>query len=545
MPTIEFELADLEKLVGKKLHDLASLLEYAKAELEQVQDGIAKVTIEDSNRPDLWAVEGLARVLKGVLGLEIGLKSYIAEKSNFVVKVDKAVQKIRPYIACAVVKGIHLNDYLIRQLMQTQEKIDGVFGRGRKKTSIGVYEFDKIAWPLKYTVTKPNQNAFVPLGFTKKMSPAEILRVHPKGIEYGHLISEFKEYPILLDGRGKVLSMPPIINSEELGHVKEGCQNILIEVTGTNPEAVNLVLTILCTNLADRGGKVYSVKIAYPDREQICPDFDATICRMDVNFANRLLGSTFSSNEFANLLMVSRYGIKRCSDEFIEVFVPCYRKDIMHQVDLIEDVAIAFGYQNFAPASLSLYSVGGLVEGARLRDKLRELCIGLGMQEIFRFVLSDPADFERARLKPHFKVANPVSETFSCLRSSLIPSLLTFLAKNKTKEFPQKIFELGEVVIADKKADTKSRTEWFLAFAISHANANYTEAKQHVEAILRNIGVQFKIEAGTHPTLLPGRIGKIIIQGKELGVLGEVHPEVLNKFGLEMPVVLCEIRLDF
>ncbi|UCD04065.1 MAG: phenylalanine--tRNA ligase subunit beta [Candidatus Woesearchaeota archaeon] len=538
MPTIEINLKDLEKLLGKKLprdtDKLNEVLQYAKAEVESTQNDAVSLNIEDSNRPDLWCVEGVARELKGALGIEKGLKKYQAKKSNFKVSVDKRLKNIRPFIACSILKGVKISDDIIIQLMQQQDKIDGTYGRKRRKTSIGLYNFDLLKFPLKYTVTKPNENAFVPLEFTRKLTPRQILSQHPKGRDYVHLIEDLKEYPIYLDAKKQVLSMPPIINSNDLGKIKPETKNIIIEVTGTDYDVVQDVLRIMTLSLADRGGTIYSVSIDYPYRKKdVTPKFETRKIKLDKKRVNEVLGINFSEKEIAKLLEKARYNVK---GNMVEV--PSYRVDIMDQVDLIEDVAIMYGYDKFKPLKLEVPTDGRLDKLTDFSDKIRELMIGFEAQEIMTFSLvSEDILTSKMNLKDKpVKVLNPISSNYTALRNSLIPSVLDFLSKNTTKRFPQKIFEVGQVI--DKKESTR------LVFCASHNVADFTEVRQILEALLRNIGLKCKIEDFEHESFTPGRVGNIIINKKEVGIIGEISHKVRENFGLEKRVVCFEIDLS-
>jgi len=551
MPTIEISLTDLEKLVGRKLprsaDKLWEIFEYAKAEVEEIEGDTAKLSVEDSNRPDLWCIEGIARQLKGALGVETGLKQYSARKSNFEVFVNEKLEKIRPYIACAVIKNVKLTDEIIRQLMQQQDKIDGTYGRKRRKTSIGLYDFDLVKFPLKYDITKPNENTFVPLTFDKALTPAQILREHPKGIEYGHLLSGFKEYPIFKDADGKVLSMPPIINSNDLGQITEKTKNVLVEVTGTDHKAVNTVLKIIALSLVDRGGELYEVKINYPysPKKDLTPKLSTDKKLLDTNYINKVLGTTLKPSEATKLLQKARFGAAPKMDGEIEVTIPCYRTDILHDTDLVEDIAISYGYANFTPLPLKISTTGALSPEEKLSDKYREIMIGLGAQEVLNFTLTNKETlFTKMNLPeaPVIEVENPISLLSYCLRNSLLPSLLEFLSKNTKKEYPQKIFEVGKVV-QPTKSGSKEKTH--LAYLSAHKGANFTEAKQALEALFTALGKQIKVEPAEHLSFIRGRAGKIILAdtNKEIGIIGEIHPQVISNWKLEVPVVGFEFFL--
>ena len=302
MPTIDVDYAELERLLNVKLNgDMAKLddiLAYVKAEVKgfNEKEGSVSIEMKDTNRPDLWSVEGLSRALQGYLDIEKGIKHYTVGKSAVEVNVNAQLYNIRPYICCSIIKDIHLSDSVIKGIMHLQDKLDQTNGRSRQKTSIGIYNLDLIKPPIEYTAVKPADVSFVPLGFTEKMGLDEILERHPKGIEYGHIVKKNPLYPMLFDSEGKVLSFPPIINSNDLGKITEESRNLLVEVTGTLHKTVLNTLNLVTLALIDRGGKAYSATINYPqkfnhiDGTVITPNFDNKRFALSVEDTNRLLG---------------------------------------------------------------------------------------------------------------------------------------------------------------------------------------------------------------------------------------------------------------
>lgn len=553
MPTFEISFSDLEKLLGRPLpqgNQLAELLSYAKAEIENEEGDKATINVEDSNRPDLLCVEGLARQLKGALEVETGLKNYQIHNSEYKVIVNGKLESIRGFIACAVVTGVKLSGDLIKQLMQMQEKLDATHGRGRKKTSIGLYNSDTLKWPLKYTLTKPHENAFVPLGFADAMAPHEILKNHPKGPEYGHILKNLEEYPIFMDSVNKVLSMPPIVNSNDLGQINEHSENILIEVTGTDYNTVNNILRLFAMSLADRGGKIFNVKVDYPYRKtDTTPNFDTKRMTLHPQKVNDILGLKLDAVDMVKILKMMRFGASQNLDAVsnnVLADVPAYRTDVMHAVDIYEDIAIGYGFHKFTAEPIALATTGSLSSAEKVSRKFREACIGLGAQEIMSFDLTNKDSLFKlmgAKEEKVVEVDNPITFTFSCLRNKLLPSIMEFLSKNTKKEYPQRIFEVGDVVYPDSKADEMSVTEQRLAFAISHSDVTFTEAKQCLDAVFSNLGIKIAVREEEHESFIAGRCAAIYSGKERIGIIGEVHPQVLANWGLEMPVVGFEVKL--
>ena len=549
MPLIEVSKTDLQNLIGKKLpndlEELDAIISYAKGEVESLDGDVLKLNLEDSNRPDLWSTEGLARHFRSFFNINCDKPK--VESSDYKVFVTDSMRHIRPFIACVVAKDVKLNDATIKQLMQTQEKIDATYGRNRSKTSIGLYKFDKLKWPLKYTLTSPDEHAFVPLGFNEKMTPKDILSEHPKGQMYGEILKGFDKYPIFIDSDNKVLSMPPIINSSDLGQIDSDTTNILIEVTGTDHKTVNNVLEILALIMTERSGKLYSVAIDYTYRTlERTPAFATKDAKLKVSDANELLGIKLSTKDIVALLNKMGYDAQFVSDKDVAIKIPSHRLDIMHPVDVIEDIAIAYGYNKFTRKQLDLPVSGGLSDDDMLMDKVRELCIGLGGQEILNFNLTDKESlFLKTNLPEEdvIEIENPVVQTNSVLRHTLISSILEFLSKNTSQEFPQKVFEVGDITLFKPGEETGIKGEKRVCFAISHSNANFTEIKQHLDNLFSNLGWDLKVNEIEHQSFVTGRCANIITPEGENGVIGEIHPQVLNNWGIEQPTVVFEIKL--
>jgi len=554
MPTIDIEYSEFEKLLGQELHrdmeKVNEILEPVKSEVKLWDEkaDLMSVEIKDTSRPDIWNVEGLTRALRGFLSLEAGLREYPVGRPIVDVYVDGKLRNIRPYIGCSIIKNVKLTDAIIRGLMHMQDKLDQAYGRNRQRTSIGLYEFDLIKPPLTYGVAKPTEISFVPLGLAEKMSLKEILQKHPKGLEYGHIVNKHPVYPILFDAEKKVLSFPPVINSNDLGRITDQTRNVLVEVTGTSDEAVLNVLKLVTLSLVDRGGKAYAAKVHYPKASDaaLTPCLDARNMNLSADYVNRVTGLKLSAKQIAGLLPKAGHGIKEVRGDRISVSIPCYRVDVMHAVDLVEDVAIAYGYNRIEPLWRKLPTAGGLRREQRVLDVARELMIGLGFQEIFTYTLTNPGtlltkmNMKRQRI---VELANPKVQTLTCLRSWLLPSLMEFLSCNLSVEYPQKIFALDKVTILDEKKETRTVDEDWLAAVTSHASASFTEIKSCLDAFLTNLGIEWRIRETRHPSFIGGRAGIIATRGTKVGIVGEINPKVLAEWKLETPVAAFELNM--
>jgi phenylalanyl-tRNA synthetase beta chain len=555
MVTITVEQQDLEELLEIKLPTdigaLNEILSQIKCEATRTfseEIGVEELSLEnkDTNRPDLWSPEGMARALRGLLGLETGTGAYaVAGSSGVAIKVDPQLKKIRPFIACSVVKNARLSDAAIRGLMHLQDKLDESYGRGRRRSSIGLYEFDLITPPLRYAVTRPEEVSFVPLGTDERMSLKEILVKHPKGIEYGHIVEPHPLWPILLDLKGNVLSFPPIINSNDLGRITPRTRNVLVEVTGTSLDVVLNALMMVTISLADRGGRIYSSIVHYPygkTRRSVTPVLKTRHLRIGLGYVESVLGIPLTIAQAVKLLRKARLGASRVSQAILDVTVPCFRLDIMHPVDIIEDIGIAYGLNQIKPRWPPHPTVGGITSQHEFNDLLREIMLGLGFQEVLTFILSNPDKlFTRMSLSPETIVGlqNPRVQTLTCLRNWLIPSLMEILSANIHVTYPQKVFETGDCVTRN---GSKVEEATKLAGVTCYAEASFTEAKASLNALLSNLGLSARVTELEHGSFVEGRAAAVWIEEKQVGIVGEIHPQVLEHWGIQNPAAAFELN---
>lgn len=562
MVTILTRIDDLEQLVGKKLprshEQLNEILYMVKCELSGLsrtepilEDSELQLENKDTNRPDTWSTEGIARALRGLLGIEVGLKTYVpAEKPAVQIKVDKELKDIRPFIACVVARHTKLNDVIIRGLIHLQDKLDQSYGRKRRRSSIGFYDFDLITPPLRYGAVGQDDVEFVPLEGDKTMSLREILEAHPKGLEYGHILKEHEKMPILLDAKQKVLSFPPIINSNDLGRLTPDTKNVLVEVTGSSEETVMNAVTILTTSLADRGAKISPAAVQYrygKVRTLKTPDLNERRIKLSIDSLKSLIGLELSRPQIVSLLRCARYDVAGSAGKQLNVRVPCYRLDILHPVDILEDVAIAYGLNKMEPKWPSDLTIGGLSPMEEFSDNVRELMVGLGFQEMLGFMMTNEEKlFTKMNKQPGqvVEIANPKIMTMRCLRPWLLPDLMDFLANNTHVEYPQRVFEAGDCTIWDPTVPNRARDIRRLACVSSHSKANFTEMKSYLEPLMLNLGFEFTLNQTLDPSYLEGRVGSILIGERGVGVIGEVHPQVLENWKLEDPVTAMELDLD-
>lgn len=548
MPTLTLEYEDLCSLLNVKipLGELENLLGLIKCQVEKIENG--SITVEvTADRPDLLSVEGIARTLRGFLGRQKGYPAYKTGKSRVRVKVLRKVKAVRPYIACVVVRGVRFTDASIAQLMQLQEKLHETLCRRRKKASIGIYDLDKVKPPLTYTALKPEEIVFTPLEETQPLTANEILTKTPKGIEYRHLVEGLPRYPLLVDSKGQVLSMPPIVNSEET-KITVGTRSLFIDVTGFNPEVLEEAVSIMASSLAERKASIDSVLVEYEWGKRLwtCTMRPRRLT-VEASAINSLLGFNLPAGRLAGILR--RMGLQtEVKGGKLEALIPPYRCDILHPVDLAEDVAIGFNYDRIRPEPLRVPTTGKLLPPTRLRRKIRDLMAGFGFQEVASYILSSlEAQTVRMRLGNEVKLvelANPTTSEYAVIRCWIIPSLLEFLSRNVHVEYPQRIFELGDVVLPDVKAETATRVECRLAAALTDFKVSYEDVQAAAYSLLYQLGFKdWTVKPIDHPSFIPGRAAWLEVNGVEAVLLGEIHPQILENLQLPNPVATMEVNL--
>ena len=557
MPTINFKKNDLDRLLGQPLtlSQLDQVWPLVKGELKgyDTETDELRLELNDTNRPDLWCVEGVARQIRTHMDQRQPSYPFYRSKGKPAgeIIVDPRLKGIRPYIGACISRGLKIDEASLAGLIQTQEKLSEGFGRRRQLVSIGLYRLREITFPVSYTAVMPHEARFVPLGFDQSMTLSEILKHHPKGIAYGNILSSHQFYPILIDIDKKILSFPPIINSQQIGEVKAGDQDLFVEVTGTDLRMVILTVNILAANLADRGGIVERVEVRYPyptelGQKIVLPTLLRGSLTVDLEEFSRILGEEVTKSQVVSSLNEYGYTVKTQGKRLV-VSVPAFRDDLMHTVDVIEDFAISRGYGSFSPKPFTLFSVGGLSANEVFSDHIRTQLIGMGFQEVMSNILTHRGDLIHSMNLMEgqiIEVENVMTETYSALRNSIIPSLLRVEAASSKAFYPHRIFEAGEVATIDETNKDATITRLNVAALIAHPASNFSELHSFLDLLMYYLRKTYDLQPIAHPSFIDGRIGKIAVDGHALGVMGEIHPRILENWQIEMPCTVFELDLD-
>ncbi len=565
MPTITIFKQDLEGLlVGPgemsqpiTIEQLEESLMLVKGELkgQNLDTGELRIELQDSNRPDLWCCEGIARQIRVKRQGSLPKYDFLTIKSQSPKRLNVApgLETVRPYVAACAATGYVVTQEGLAQLIQTQEKLAEMFGRKRRTVSIGIYRLAAIEFPVTYDLVRPDDVSFTPLGMDTVMTLGEMLLVHPKGLEFGGILVGHDRLPFLCDAKRQALSFPPIINSREAGEVRVGDDALFVEVTGTDLSMVVLTLNIFATNLADRGAAIEPIEVRYPYKTSLgtsvmTPQDLLRSRKLPVRTIEQALGQTLGAQEVAKALMAYGYEVA-VKGKQVAVTLPFYRQDLMHAMDVVEDVAISRGYGDFLPVMPSQFTVGGLSRIEEVSDRVRALMVGMGFQEIVSNILSSPQSLRDAmRLGGTewgklVEVDNVMSQNFSALRQWMLPSLLRVEAASNRAFYPHRTFEAGEVARYDLTQPQGSRTVMVLGGMIAHADAHFSEAHSCLDTLFYYVNHTYSLEPIQHPSFLAGRVGSIVSRGKQVGVIGELHPEVLERWQIGVPAVAFELDL--
>ena len=549
MATVTLNFPDLVKLIGRDvtLDKVREDLFELGCETEAIEGD--EVTFEvTSDRADLLSEEGIARMLRAFYGIQTGLTVPKIHKSDYRLIVSREVEPVRPYVTGAIVRNVHFTDESIKSLMHLQEKLHGTFGRKRKKGAVGVHDLSAIKGKtIHYRAVPADSVKFVPLQSDTEMTLADVLEKHPKGMDYRYVLEDKKLMPIIVDDEA-IFSFPPIINSKRT-EVSLNTRELLIELTGEDLRTIDYMLNIVLYALDMRGAEIYSLQVEYPDRKVTRPDFSIRTMTVDVGYANNMLGLELTAQQIKALLERMGVGVSEAASDYVIADIPPYRVDILHRRDVVDDVGRAYGYNNIKPTYPNTPSVGGLTADSRLASAARDVMIGLGCQDTLNFVLIGKEEaFAKMNMGPGdvVELSNPYAEQYNIVRPTVLPSLMIVLSNNLHREYPQDIFEIGKTAHPDKAQDTGVKEEDHIACALCYAKAGYNEVKSKLQSLCLNFGKLDKLRtvATAHPSYIAGRCAEIYIGDNMVGMIGELNPIVLKKWGIEMPIAAFEMEMS-
>ncbi len=585
MPKIEVNEKLFFNLLGTKYDwdTFEKKLTFAKAELDEKPDETAsederviKIELNDTNRPDLWATGGLARCLREHEGAKhsdyskfLSTKDNLKDTGNRLAIVDPALKNIRPYMVAFVISGKAIDNAMLVDIMQTQEKLAWNFGRKRKSLSMGVYRAAQLKWPVHFQADDPDKVSFVPLQDDKEQTLRQIVENHPKGKEYGWILKNFDKYPVLHDDSGEIMSMSPIINSSTLGQIEVGDKELMVELTGDNMENLMLAANIVACDFFDAGYEILPVKVHHEydtgfGKDVVAPFYFQPVTTARLSAINKKLGvdmtkaevlkalesmgSKITSEDIPATEKTAQFVKANKNDVLFTVMPAPYRNDFLHEVDVIEDVMIGRGLDTFEPTTPNDFTIGRLLPITNYSRKVKNIMVGLGYQEmIFNYLGSKKSYIDNMGIdgKDVIEIANPMSENYQFVRPSIIASLFEAESQSANAVYPHKIFEVGKIAFIKPDENTGTKTIQSLGFLTASNNANFNDAASEVSTLLYYLDHKYEVKETEDPRFIPGRQAGIMINGKMAGIFGEIHPQILENWQVGVPCVAGEMDLEF
>ena len=584
MPVVDIDPDELRDLTGhdeKTDDDLKDDLFGLGLEFEgETDDGLLQFEF-GPDRLDRLSVEGVARSLRYHYGDDRGVTVPDTNDPDFTFVVDGDVPDERPYVTGAIVRGLDLDDAALESLIQLQEKLHATMGRKRAKGAIGIHDLLSIKGDtlseesdgnsITYTGIAPDGDTFVPLDSDRELTPAEVLHEHSTGRTYADLVADYDRYPAIYDELG-LFSFPPVINGRRT-EVSTDSRELLIELTGTDQWTIDRMCAIICYALSARGATIEDVEVEYAGgdganeggRTLRRPDFEVRTKSVTHDRIETMLGVGLDERAVVDLFERSGLDAIVADNEgdasgsgadatTYEVAIPPYRVDVLHQLDLVDDVGRAYGFDELAPRYPDVGTVGGRHERSRLESATRDVLTGLGFEDLLNFhMISEPEVYDRMHVDPGtdvlgggepVEITEPYSEDYTILRPWALPSLLMVLENNTHRAYPQDLAEVGRVAERDDDANTRVAESRHVAGVLARTDATYEDAKARLQAICRSFGTDLETPPTEHPSFIDGRTASVVIDGESVGVVGELHPAVLVAHDLELPVAGFEFELS-
>jgi len=540
MPVVELSYSRLQKLIGKvSKKQISDSLPFLGLDIESENKDSVRVEYSP-NRPDYSTDFGIALGLQGLLGIKTGaIKLNIKKSRNYSISVTPDVSKIRPFVTGIVAKHGKIDDNIIKQFMTMQEDLHFGIGRKRKKSSIGIHDLDKISFPLLYTTTN-RSHEFTPLHSEKILSISEIILDTNLGKDYGSILGNSTNVPIILDSNKQTVSFPPIINAS-VTTVTTKTKNLFVEVTGINKNDAEDMLSVVATILQKAGFVLEIVHIS--GAKNSTPKLEQNKISVTPELINQTLGLNLKTSKIISSLKKSRLDASSKGKQII-CTIPAYRFDIFGPMDLVEETALGYGIQNLEPILSPSQTLGQTNPISTELKSLSQIMVGVGYLEALNSSLTSKRvlyEMTNRETENILSVLDSKSQEHTILRDSIFPGLLENLSKNIHESYPQKMFETGTIFTLDDPVSEKINFSGISA----HQDANFTEIKSVLQSVLKTgFDIQIDTKTNTHPSFEDGRCARVMINGNSIGIIGEIDSKIIENYKIRVPVVGFEISLS-
>ena len=590
MPTVTVNRAALFKAIGKEFTDeeFEDLCFEFGIELDEVtseqqlfeneqqksgahlsNEVLYKIEVA-ANRYDLLCLEGLALALKVFLEKEpmpVFKPLNVLPENERQLIVEPSVEEVRPIGLAAILRGINFTNDTLKGFMELQDKLHNNICRGRKLVSMGTHDLDTIKGPVYYRALPKKEIKFIPLNRTEEVDGdglMNLLKDDPKLGKYLYLLDGFDKYPVMMDSNNVIMSLPPIINSQHTKMTLD-THNVFIDITGLDYTKCEIVLNTLVAMFSvycKDPFTVEEVKVVTTKNNEanIYPNLKPRVFKADVEYLRTISGiHDIVPEEILKCLKKMELDGKILNEKEIEVTAPITRSDVLHQCDIAEDLAIAYGYNNITKKITPTNCYGRQQPYNKLADLFRhEMAMGGYVEFLTMALLSEKDLYTNMLKKPDdlsAKIFYSSCKEFEYMRSSLIPGILKSVEANKANQLPYRIFEISDVVLIDKNNEVGAANRRKLCFAYANTVSSMEIVQGMVDLLMKKIGLVFQekddvkkrytIKPSNDPAFFEDRQAEIIIQDNiKIGIYGIVHPKVLKNFNIKNPVTLCDIDLQ-
>ncbi|KIH88092.1 phenylalanyl-tRNA synthetase beta chain [Sporothrix brasiliensis 5110] len=595
MPTIGVDKYRLFKELGQtftpdEFQDLA--FEFGVEVDEDTEDDPARPADEPpelkieigANRYDMLCFEGIAmnlNVFRGKIAMPKFRLLDIPESQMQTITVSKDTSRVRPLVAGAILRNINFTQATYDSFISLQDKLHQNLARQRTLVSIGTHDLDTIKGPFTYEAHKPEDISFIPLNQTKAMNSTELMAFYESDKHLGrylHIIRDKEVYPVIYDANRVVCSLPPIINGDH-SKITLNTKNVFIEITATDETKLDIVCNMMVTMFSGYCADPYTIEPVrivseHNGASRVTPSLVTRNVDVEVDYINQCCGLEESPDALVKLLAKVTFAATPSADgKILHVAVPPTRADILHPCDIMEDVAVAYGFNKLPRSSPNKSAtIGQPLLINKLADIVRLESAMAGWIEVMPLILcSHDENFGWLNRKDDgstaIKLANPKTTEYQVVRTSLLPGLLKTIRENKSVALPLMISEVSDVAFKDDSVERHARNERHWAAAYSSKSAGFEMVHgllDRVMAMLRSAfitreegleaaketaaaiatptsskpGAQdgYYIQEINDPTFFPGRAAAIYLRlnGKtqRIGELGVLHPTVLEAFGL-------------
>ena len=523
--------------------------EEVKSQLGKLGIGIEaesedSISLEISaNRPDLLGAVGIARALRNFMHKTKHYSYSVGEgEPELTIRVGRNVKSIRPFFSAIVVKNASLTEESVSDMMNFAEKFCETHGRSRKKLAIGIHDLGRVdAKSLAYDAY--GDEYYIPLNKTAQMKYSEVISGEPKGIEYGWTISNRKNlYPALKDSNG-TLSLIPILNSERT-RISQKTKDMLVDITGTSEWLVKKTADMLACMFMDMKADVRKARVISGNKERIFPEMSTGYITMQMYMAQAQIGVMIGPNNILSLANKMGYDAAAIGNK-VRFRIPEYRLDVFNEQDVIEDIAIGYGYDYIQPLPIIAWQKGELEGNTKIAGSISDIMTGMGFSEMMNsYLTNDEINYDKMMIKRSegaARLKNPKARTINMMRTWLLPSLMKNLALSVHEKMPQRIYEYDMVFAVEKGMPKES---YHLAAVSADPKSNFNYIKSVVEGMAYLLGLDMGVAKKEHKSFIEGRCASILLGKKEIGFFGELHPEVLANFGIEEPVTAMELELQ-